>query len=51
MSVPYLLSEKGVSLPASARIPEIARPFVSKRAADLLDVVSTSSLDDELDSC
>ncbi len=41
MSVPYLLNENGRSLPASERIPEIARPFVSKRAAELLDVVST----------
>lgn len=44
MSVSYLLNEKGHELPASARIPEIARPFVSIRAAELLDVVSPAQI-------
>ena len=39
MSVPYLLnSEKGF-VPASQRIPAIAKPFVSERAKKTLDLV------------
>lgn len=39
MSVPYLInSEKGY-IPASQRIPPLARPFVSERAAKTLDIV------------
>jgi acyl-CoA dehydrogenase len=42
MSVPYELlnnSQNG-HIPASERIPVIARPFVSERAAKTLDIVS-----------
>lgn len=42
MSVPYELlnnSQKG-HIPASERIPVIARPFVSERASKTLDIVS-----------
>lgn len=39
MSVPYLVnSEKGY-VPASQRIPVLARPFVSERAKKTLDIV------------
>jgi acyl-CoA dehydrogenase len=44
MSVPYELlnnSQNG-HIPASERIPVIARPFVSERARKTLDIVSQS---------
>ncbi len=40
MSVPYLINSAGGHVPASERIPVIARPFVSERAKKTLDLVS-----------
>jgi hypothetical protein len=40
MSVPYLLNDSKGHVPASQRIPVIARPFVSERAKKILDLVS-----------
>ena len=48
MSVPYdraydlLSNSKNGHVPASQRIPAIARPFVSERAAKTLDLVCSS---------
>jgi acyl-CoA dehydrogenase len=39
MSVPYLMKDAKGSLPASERIPVIAKPFVSERAKKTLDLV------------
>jgi acyl-CoA dehydrogenase len=40
MSVPYLLQNDAKGhVSASQRIPAIARPFVSERAAKTLDIV------------
>ncbi|KIX06473.1 uncharacterized protein Z518_04449 [Rhinocladiella mackenziei CBS 650.93] len=39
MSVPYLLNSPSGYVPASERIPVIARPFVSERAKQTLDLV------------
>ncbi|KAL3422274.1 Acyl-CoA dehydrogenase family member 11-like protein 1 [Phlyctema vagabunda] len=39
MSVPYLMNSQSGHIKASARIPAIARPFVSERAAKTLDLV------------
>ncbi|KAJ9607348.1 hypothetical protein H2200_008421 [Cladophialophora chaetospira] len=39
MSVPYLINSAGGHIPASERIPVIARPFVSDRAKKTLDLV------------
>ncbi|OAL33659.1 hypothetical protein AYO20_06997 [Fonsecaea nubica] len=39
MSVPYLINSAGGHIPASERIPVIARPFVSERAKKTLDLV------------
>lgn len=39
MSVPYLLNSATGHIPASERIPVIARPFVSDRAKKTLDLV------------
>ncbi|KAH8805126.1 acyl-CoA dehydrogenase [Xylogone sp. PMI_703] len=39
MSVPYLLNSSSGYIPASERIPLIARPFVSERAKKTLDLV------------
>ncbi|PGH26520.1 hypothetical protein AJ80_01834 [Polytolypa hystricis UAMH7299] len=39
MSVPYLLNDAKGHIPASERIPVIARPFVSERAKRTLDIV------------
>jgi acyl-CoA dehydrogenase len=40
MSVPYLMNSDKGHVPASQRIPVIARPFVSDRAKKTLDLVS-----------
>ena len=42
MSVPYNLLQNaaGGHIPASQRVPTIARPFLSERAAKTLDIVS-----------
>jgi acyl-CoA dehydrogenase len=41
MSVPYNLLQNAVSghIPASQRVPTIARPFLSEQAAKTLDIV------------
>ncbi|KIW24285.1 uncharacterized protein PV07_10012 [Cladophialophora immunda] len=39
MSVPYLINSAAGHIPASERIPVIARPFVSERAKKTLDLV------------
>lgn len=39
MSVPFLLNSPSGHIPASQRIPVIARPFVSERAKKALDLV------------
>lgn len=39
MSVPYLMNSPKGHVPASERIPVIARPFVSERAKKTLDLV------------
>lgn len=39
MSVPYLINSEKGHISASQRIPPIARPFVSDRAAKTLDLV------------
>lgn len=39
MSVPYLMNDPKGHVPASQRIPVIARPFVSERAKKTLDLV------------
>lgn len=39
MSVPYLINSDKGYIPASQRIPVIARPFVSERAKKTLDIV------------
>ncbi len=39
MSVPYLMNDAKGHIPASQRIPVIARPFVSDRAKKTLDLV------------
>lgn len=39
MSVPYLMNSPNGHIPASERIPVIARPFVSDRAKKTLDLV------------
>lgn len=50
MSVPYdraydlLSNSQNGHVPASQRIPVIARPFVSERAAKTLDIVSVKQL-------
>lgn len=43
MSVPYLLNSAAGHVPASERIPVIARPFVSERAKKTLDLVSSAN--------
>lgn len=44
MSVPYLIADGKSAGSASARIPPIARPFVSDRAKKTLDIVSIYGL-------
>ncbi|KAG8408045.1 hypothetical protein J3459_018229 [Metarhizium acridum] len=39
MSVPYLLNGQAGNIPASQRIPVIAKPFVSEKAERALDLV------------
>lgn len=39
MSVPYLMNSPQGHIPASERIPVMARPFVSERAKKTLDIV------------
>lgn len=39
MSVPYLMNDSKGHIPASEKIPIIARPFVSDRAKKTLDLV------------
>lgn len=44
MSVPYLINGPAGHIPASERIPVIARPFVSERAKKTLDLVSRGNV-------
>lgn len=44
MSVPYLLSSQAGHIPASQKIPVIAKPFVSEKAEKALDLVSAMTI-------
>jgi acyl-CoA dehydrogenase len=47
MSLPFLLNDPKGHVSASQRIPPIARPFVSERAKQTLDLVGPNTVQDE----